>query len=275
MLKLTPAVALGRRAAVAASLGAAALLAAARVVGPVCAAPAARPAPIVLIHGGWRGGWCWRRVVDRLAAAGHPVWAPSLTGLGDRAHLLGPAVGLNTHVQDVARLIEWEHLDGLVLCGHSYGGMVTTGVIERHAPRIRAAVYLDAFVPSAGRSLFDHIPPAMRERFLAAAAGGDAVPPPPAEAFLVPPEDRAWVDALCTPQPLRSFIEALPATGALDYVPRRIYVRASVYDSPAFRPFAERAAADPAWRLVEMAGGHDLMIDAPDAVADILRAAAA
>ena len=229
------------------------------------------------MHGGWRGGWAWRRVADRLRAAGHPVWAPSLTGLGDRAHLASPEVTLRTHVADIANLIEWEDLSDLVLCGHSYGGMVITGVAERCAPRIRAIVYLDAFLPDPGRSLFDHLPDDMRGRYLkaAVATGGGAVPPPRAASFLVNPADRAWVDARSTPQPIGTFTEALPATGAREGVACKVYVRATTYDSPAFRPFAARVAADPSWSLVEIAAGHDLAIDLPDRVAALLADAAA
>jgi pimeloyl-ACP methyl ester carboxylesterase len=263
----------GRRLALAAAGAGAAALALGRRAS---AGPAAPAAPVVLVHGGWRGGWSYRRVADRLAAAGHSVWAPSLTGLADRAHLAGPGVTLATHVEDVARLIDWEDLSGVVLCGHSYGGMVITGVAERCAGRIAAIVYLDAFLPDAGRSLFDHLPEEMRARFLAAAeaAGGAEVPPPPAVAFMVNAADHAWVDAKCTPQPIGTFTEALPAVAARETILRRVYVRASVYDSPAFRPFAARVAADPGWRLVEIAAGHDLMIDAPDAVERLLAQAA-
>ncbi len=163
-----------------------------------------------------------------------------------------------------------------MLCGHSSGGMVVSGVAARSAHRLRAAVYLDAFLPEPGRSLLDHLPPEMRARFLemAGAAGGAVVPPPPASAFLVGEADQAWVDALCTPQPIGTFTEAFAGPDRLGEVPRRVYVRASVYDSPAFRPFAAQAAADPGWELIEIAAGHDLEIDAPEAVAGILRAAA-
>jgi pimeloyl-ACP methyl ester carboxylesterase len=269
---VAPSLALNRRRLIAAGvLGAAALAASPSRAGSTTRSAA----PVVLVHGGWRGGWSCRRVADRLAAAGHPVWAPSLTGLGDRSHLAGPSVTLSTHVADIVNLIAWEDLEGVILCGHSYGGMVITGVAEALAERIRAIVYLDAFLPEAGRSLLDALPDAMRARFLEAAAGDGMVPPPPAAAFMINPADRAWVDARCTPQPLGTFTEALPAVGRRETIARKIYVRATVYDSPAFRPFAARVAADPAWRLIEMAAGHDLMIDEPDKVAALLLEAAA
>lgn len=258
------------------SLGAAAVACGSSLAGSDAKANPMKKVPIVLVHGGWRGGWSWRRVTDRLQAAGHPVYAPSLTGLGDRSHLASPDIGLSTHVQDVVNLIEWEGLEEMVICGHSYGGMVITGAIERLAPRVRAAVYLDAFVPDAGASLWDHLPDPIRERFLAAAETMDGafVPPPPAASFLVNEADRAWVDAKCTPQPVRTFHEPVGAVAARETIATKVYVSATAYNSPAFAPFVEAARRDPAWSLVEIAAGHDLMIDEPDRVAEIVRSAA-
>ena len=233
--------------------------------------------PIVLVHGGWRGGWSWRRVADRLRMAGHPVFAPTLTGLCERSHLCSPAVGLFVHIDDIVNLVEWEDLDDVVLVGHSYGGMVITGVAERLHSRIRSMVFLDAFLPSAGASLFDQLPDAMRQGFLEAAKtlGGEVVPPPPAAAFLVNEADRAWVDAKCTPQPMATFLEKIASVDGVAKVASKIYVLATAYDSPAFVPIAARLRGDPAWLVVEIAAGHDLLIDEPDAVAKIIRRAAA
>ena len=102
----------------------------------------------VLVHGAWHGGWCWREVAGRLQSAGHRVFAPTLTGLADRSHLLSRETGLETHILDIVNLLAWEELDDAVLCGHSYGGMVVTGAADRAAGRLRALVYLDAFVPA-------------------------------------------------------------------------------------------------------------------------------
>jgi pimeloyl-ACP methyl ester carboxylesterase len=172
-------------------------------------------------------------------------------------------------------LIEWEDLENVVICGHSYGGMVITGAIDRVGSRIRAAVFLDAFVPSDGASLWDHLPEPLRERFLAAAAGGDFVPPPPAASFLVNEADRAWVDAKCTPQPMKTFTEPVGAVAAREAVPTKVYVSATAYDSPAFAPFVAALREDPTWSVLEIAAGHDLEIDTPDRVAEIVLAAAA
>ena len=115
----------------------------------------------VLIHGAWQGGWVWERVADRLRAAGYRVHTPSLTGLGDRAHLAGPEVDLGTHIADVVSVIDHHELDNVVLCGHSYAGMVVAGAADKRADKIKSLVFLDAFVPTAGKSLLDLQPPEM------------------------------------------------------------------------------------------------------------------
>src|SRR5579862_2388072 len=111
----------------------------------------------VLVHGAWHGGWCWKRVRAILQAQGHEVFTPTLTGLADRSHLLTPAVNLETHIDDVVNLIRWEELSGVVLCGHSYGGAVISGVAERIPEHIAALVYLDAFVLDDGESVFQNV----------------------------------------------------------------------------------------------------------------------
>src|SRR5690349_6349785 len=115
-------------------------------------------ATFVLVHGAWHGGWCWRKLSPLLAAQGHEVFAPTLTGLGERSHLAGPEVGLAVHVQDVASLLEFEDLREVILVGHSYGGMVLAGVAGRAAERLSQLVYLDAYVPRHGQSMVDLVP---------------------------------------------------------------------------------------------------------------------
>ena len=112
-------------------------------------------ATYLLVHGAWHGGWCWRRVTDILRAEGHTVFTPTLTGLGERAHLARPEIDLETHISDVLGVLDAEELDDVILCGHSYGGMVITGVADRLPGRIKALVYLDAFVPEHGESVID------------------------------------------------------------------------------------------------------------------------
>ena len=129
-------------------------------------------ATFVLVTGAWHGAWCWKRVRKALAAEGHEVFTPTLTGLGDRSHLLSKEVDLETHIKDVINLIRWEELNEVVLVGHSYGGMVITGVADRIGDRISSLVYLDAFVPENGQSLHAALPPDQRQAQLDSAAEG-------------------------------------------------------------------------------------------------------
>src|ERR1700704_1085203 len=123
----------------------------------------------VLVHGAWHGSWCWKRVRKALQAQGHEVFTPTLTGVGERSHLLSLQINLETHVNDVVSLIQWEELSDVVLCGHSYGGCVISGVADKMPSRLRALVYLDAFVLENGESLHDTLPPGQRDQQLEAA----------------------------------------------------------------------------------------------------------
>ena len=137
----------------------------------------------VLIHGAWHGSWCWKRVRNALQAQGHQVFTPTLTGVAERSHLLSPQINLQTHIDDVVNLIQWEELSDVVLCGHSYGGCVISGVADRIPDRIGALVYLDAFVLENGQSLHDTLPPDVKNKQLEAAhrdGEGWKVPPIPA-----------------------------------------------------------------------------------------------
>jgi pimeloyl-ACP methyl ester carboxylesterase len=230
----------------------------------------------VLVHGAWSGGWCYHKVADRLRARGHRVFTPTLTGQGERAHLGGGAVNLSLHVTDILNVFRYEDLRDVVLAGHSYGGMVITAVGDRIAERIRALVYLDAFLPDDGQSLFDINIAANTRKFLdgAGATGGLAVPPPPAAYFNVNAADAARVDALATPFPLGCFTEKIRLTGAHTAIGRRIYVHSTVLprESP-FKPFYDRAKDDPAWQAHTLPCGHDAMLDMPDETAAILESA--
>ena len=121
-------------------------------------------ATFLICHGAWSAGWAWKKVRPLLRAAGHEVFTPTYTGLGERAHLVSRTVTLDTHIADVLGVIECEDLSDIVLVGHSYGGMVATGVADRARERIAKLVYLDAFVPENGQSLFDLLPAAERDR---------------------------------------------------------------------------------------------------------------
>lgn len=227
----------------------------------------------VLVHGAWHGGWCWRRVADRLAAHGHRVFTPTLTGLGERAHLFSDDIDLSTHVEDIVRLLQSYDLSNIVLVGHSYGGMVISGVAERAEAAIRSMVFLDAFVPENGKSLFDYLTEERRKvnEELAAKNGYRFLPAVPAEFFNVNEKDRAWVDAKCMPQPYKTFTEKAKLTGARERIKKKTYVRAEGYPAAYFAGFYEKLKADPAWRVIALPCGHDVMVDMPDRLTEILQ----
>jgi pimeloyl-ACP methyl ester carboxylesterase len=225
----------------------------------------------VLVHGAWHGGWCWRRVTDLLETQGHKVFTPTLTGLGERSHLLRAGVNVSTHVTDVVNVLKWEGLKDVVLCGHSYGGMVVSGVAEQSAAAIGSIVFLDAFVPDNGDSMAALTSDAVRAQLKAASERGDlGVPARPAAAFLVNEKDQAWVDALCVPQPIGTMTEVIKLTGARETIAKKSYIRAGAYPNPGFDKALEQVKADKSWRVYSVPCGHDVMVDMPERLAEIL-----
>jgi pimeloyl-ACP methyl ester carboxylesterase len=233
----------------------------------------------VLVHGAWHGGWCYKRVAEQLRKVGHEVYTPTLTGLGERSHLMSRAVNLDTHVQDIVNVIRWEELSEVVLCGHSYGGMVITGVADKVPEKILALVYLDAFVPKKGRSLMDFLPPDMQAGFADDVKNngeGYLMSPIPAEVFKVNEQDAAWVNQMCVKHPLECFEQRITLTGALARVPRRTYVLATNWGPPQpFIEIAKRLKHDPGWTVISLPCGHDLMLDMPKETAEQLVMASA
>ena len=232
----------------------------------------------ILVHGAWHGGWCWTRVARRLREAGHEVFTPTMTGLGDRAHLGGPGIDLDAHIADICAVFETEEIERAVLCGHSYAGMVVTGVADRLANRISALVYLDAFIPEHGQSLFDIQGPERADLFrdMAAKSGdGWGIAPVSAEYFgVMTPEDAAWVDRRCTPQPIATYEQPVRRGGADAAIPRKLYIRADKHPNSRFGPIAEKVRNDPGWEYHGIAAGHDVMVDKPDDLSKILLGAA-
>ncbi|MFT3874145.1 MAG: alpha/beta fold hydrolase [Nocardioides sp.] len=231
----------------------------------------------VLVHGGFHGGWCWKKVSDLLARDGWQVYAPSLTGMGDRAHLLSRDITFDTWAQDIASLIETHDLRDFVLCGHSAAGCVITKVADQLHDRIRHLVYLDSQVLFDGETFFDSIsdstlgPPVFREL---AATGGDGwfIPASAlnAEAFgVTDPGDQAWVDARLTPNPILPWEKAVNLSGNIEEVPRT-YIRCEQWAFESFDRCITMAEADPAWHAERWDCAHDVMITDPEKVHNLL-----
>lgn len=255
-----------------ATLGAMAALGAvaASATVPTARAQTARKT-FVLVHGTWHGGWCWRRVADGLESKGHKVFAPTLTGVGDRSHLLTKDVNLTTHVNDVVNLVKWEDLKDIVLVGHSSAGFLITQAAEQIGTSVASIVFLDAFVPQAGDNLISLANPGPKKALEAAVERGDLVAKPvPAAAFKVNEKDRAWVDAKCTPHPMAAVVEKITAAGAREKIGRKTYIRAAGFESPVFDQTLARMKATPGWKTYEVPSGHDVMVDMPDRLVEIL-----
>ncbi|WP_298017229.1 alpha/beta hydrolase [uncultured Castellaniella sp.] len=231
------------------------------------------PRSYLLVHGAWHGGWCWSAVAKRLRQAGHDVHAPTLPGLGERRHLLGPDITLETFIQDVAQRLIEQDLREVILVGHSFGGLVISGVADRLPERIRRLVYLDAFLLPPGKSTFDTLPEAIVQRLEQSAAGtGGIAPPKPESLGLSSPADIAHVRERLTPHPIGTYREplhldhplgnGLPAT-CLRCVRPPFPAVAQAYDWA-------RATQGDRWDWRDLECGHDAMISAPDQVAEAL-----
>ena len=229
-------------------------------------------ATFVVCHGAWSAGWAWKKVRPLLRAAGHEIFTPTYTGLGERAHQVSRAIDLDTHIGDVVAVLDCEDLRNVVLVGHSYGGMVATGVADRAAERISRLVYVDAFVPGNGQSLFDFLPAQERaRRHEGAAAQGDGwlLPPNPIPPD-TSPEDVAWITARRRWQPIGCFVQPLTLKNANANLPRSyIYCTRTTADG-TFGQFAKRFRSDPGWQFFEIDASHSPNVTAPEALARLL-----
>ncbi len=215
-------------------------------------------ATFVLVPGGWHGGWYFQSLAEALRARGHRAYPTTLTGLGERRHLLRADVNLDTHVNDVVQLLETEKLSEVVLFGHSYAGMVISGVVDRVPDRISTAIYCDAYVPEDGQSCFELANDLFRKLFLDGAAGdGFSVPPP------------ARLDRRTTPHPLATFLQHLHLRNPSPQM-RRAYIYLSGWPETPFAPVYERLRAAPDWRTFDLPVGHNVVADAFDALLEIL-----
>jgi len=224
----------------------------------------------VLVHGAWHGAWCWQRIVGPLWAAGHRAFAVTLTGSGERSHLLAPTISLQTHIADVANVIEAEELHDAILVGHSYAGMVITGVADRLAARLARLVYLDAVVPHPGESWSSGHSGETRAQRRKAIADTGAIPAPDPAVFGLVGQDHAWVARRQTPHPGGVYDEAL------HFDPARLAALPKTFvdcTEPALATIAVsrlRVRSEPGWQVVEIATGHDAMISAHHALTDVL-----
>ncbi len=237
-------------------------------------------AHFVLVHGAWHGAWCWRDVTEALIRAGHRAHAVTLTGVGERAHLLNPEITLQTHIQDVVSAIECEEMQDVVLAVHSYAGMVGTGVADRIPERLSHLVYVDAVVPKPGEAWSGTHSRATQESRLNAAAASPqfTFPPPGASLFGLDGEQADWVNRRQTPHPGKPYTEALMfSIDRVAALPRTFVscVRPTLATIDAIRP----RVTDPRFwagkwlpgsRVIEMDTGHDPMVSDPQGLTQVL-----
>lgn len=227
-------------------------------------------ATIVLVHGAWGGSWGFRKLRQPLSAAGHQVFTPSLTGIGERQHLTSPEVGLSTHITDVVNLVTYEDLDPIILLGFSYGGMVVTGALAEIGDRVSDLIFLDALVPSDGQSAEAIIGV---EAATMAGSSGWLIPSAPRE--LATPEETDWSSGRRSPQPIRTFTEPVSLASPLEDHPFSLtYIKATADPSEAegsgFWRAANAAKTSDRWRYEEIATNHVIPLMAPDRLVEIL-----
>jgi pimeloyl-ACP methyl ester carboxylesterase len=233
-------------------------------------------ANFILVHGAWHGAWCWRDVLPILVRAGHRAHAVTLTGLGERVHLMSPAITLQTFIDDVANAIEAEEMDQVVLAVHSFAGMVGTAIADRMPRRIAHLVYVDAVLPLPGESWGSTHAPATREARIAAAESSRdyGFPPPDPTVYGLAGAQRDWVMRRQVPHPGHSY------TAPLEFDAKRVAAVPRTFIDCTNPPLAtidesRRRVRDPAfwgapWRVVELDTGHDPMVSAPQDLATVL-----
>jgi pimeloyl-ACP methyl ester carboxylesterase len=214
----------------------------------------------VLVHGAWGGGWSWRAIADRLEEAGHKALIIALKGLGTRVTEIGPEITLTDHINDVVDQVSDAGIERFILVGHSYGGMVITGVATKLGAQIDAMIYIDAFLPDDGNSLWDITGAWEHDHYI----NSQKFTP-----GLVAPIMGAGSPKLSA-HPLLTLLEAVQFTGEEAKIASHTYVFATGWEPTPFRPFAKRVQNDPAWRYHEVRSGHDVMADQPDQLFSIL-----
>jgi pimeloyl-ACP methyl ester carboxylesterase len=228
----------------------------------------------VLVHGAWHGGWCWRRVADILRSAGHAVFTPTMTGFGERAHLLRPDLTIEHCAVDLIKVIEVEELTEVILVGHSFGGNPISVVADRIPEALKHLVYVDSIILENGESAFSKLDPeivAQRMKLAQETSGGLTMPPPPPAAFgVTEPHDAEWLIRRLTPHPVNSYQVPIRLNHSLGNGIRKTYIACT---NPAYEPAAKtqewvRRQSD--WQYLEFASGHDAMVISPQAFAELL-----
>jgi pimeloyl-ACP methyl ester carboxylesterase len=233
------------------------------------------PKTFLVCHGAWSAGWAWKKMHPLMQAAGHRLVTPSYTGLGERAHLAHPGLDLESHIQDMLNVIQYEDLRDIVLVGHSYGGMVATGVADRARDKVTQLIYVDAFVPGDGQSLFD-LNESGRAPLQKAAKEGDGWRVPPMQ---TPPDTSAadveWLAARRVHMPIKCFETGLTLQGGALTLPRSYIYATRITPADTFGPFARMTKSDPAWRYFEIDASHSPNVTAPEALMGLLQKIAA
>lgn len=231
----------------------------------------------VLVHGAWHGGWCWRDVAAALRTAGHRVFTPTLTGLGERAHLLNPDVRLSTFIRDICAVIEAEELHEVVLVGHSFAGLVITGVADLMPQRLDQLVYLDALIVQSGQSALSILPlDVQTERSRTIDDEGLRMAIPSADKFGVfESEQVAWLTRQLTPHPINAYREALQLQHPFGNGLRKTYIAVTEPWYPPLQVLRDWIRTQGDWRWRELAAGHDAMLTSPAALTTMLMALAA
>jgi pimeloyl-ACP methyl ester carboxylesterase len=224
----------------------------------------------LLCHGAWGGGFAWRKMHALMLAAGHRLLTPTYTGLGERAHLAHQGLDLEAHIQDILKVIEYEDLRDIVLLGHSYGGMVATGVADRVRDKVAQVIYIDAFVPGDGQSLFD-LNESGRASSREAAKNGDGWRIPPMQP---PPDtaaaDVAWLSPRRVPMPIKCFEQQLKLQNGPLTLPRSYIYATRIAPADTFGRFSRMTKNDPAWRYFEIDASHSPNVTAPEALMGLL-----
>jgi pimeloyl-ACP methyl ester carboxylesterase len=261
-----------RRGVIAGGGGVAAIAASAHTLGAARAQSAQKA--FVLVHGTFVGGWYWRRVVDLLEKNGHKVFSPTLTGLGERSHLLSKNINLDTHITDIVNVVKWEDASDVCLAVHSYGGWIGSGALEQISDRVSSIVWLDAYKPENGQKPIELTNEGFRKAVLTSLDKGDAGFAAPKGGPIFPiwvnEKDSAYVLSKLTPQPTGTYLQPINLSGVRDKVPRKTYIRATKFPNPAFDKALAECKADKSWRTIEIGCGHIVMLDEPEWLADTL-----